>query len=149
MPETLDKLAKNSGGSEAVPTEASKKINEAKRRLSYICNPLIFESTEYKPERTVNSIEKFIKANPVDRILYSEINSFIVGLNEKERANMIFTHKMPIANSKELTWYWRKCVKRIILIKIYRRCTFGYGVLFFLRFKRKAPHRRLDAFGRM
>lgn len=88
MPDALEKLVKNSGGSEAVPTEASKKINEAKRRLCYICDPLVLESTEYKPERTVNSIEIYIKANPVDRILYSEISSFIVGLNEKERATV-------------------------------------------------------------
>lgn len=88
MADALDKLGKTSSGSEAIPTESSKKINEAKRQLNFLCQKLMLDSDQYKPERTVNSIEKYIKDNPIGRILYSEISSFIVGLNESERATV-------------------------------------------------------------
>lgn len=88
MADALDKLGKTNSGSEAKPTESSKKINKAKRQLNYLCQKLVLDSNQYKPERTVNSIEKYITDNPIGRILYSEISSFIVGLNESQRATV-------------------------------------------------------------
>ena len=86
MPDALDKLGRNSSGLEAAPSKSSKTINDAKKLLSYICVPLKLDSSEYKPERTVEKIDIYIRDNSIDRILYSEITSFIVGLNENERA---------------------------------------------------------------
>ena len=88
MADALDKLGKTNSGSEAKPTESSKKINKAKRQLNYLCQKLVLDSNQYKPERTVDSIEKYITDNPIGRILYSEISSFIVGLNESQRATV-------------------------------------------------------------
>lgn len=88
MPDALEKLGKNITGTETKPTDSSKKLNDVKRRLSYICQPLTLDADKYKPERTVESIERYIKDNPLERILYSEISSFIVGLSESERASV-------------------------------------------------------------
>ena len=88
MPNALDLLGKNNCGTEEAPDEASKIINDVKRGLHYICEPLKLDSDKYKPERTVISIKKFIEDNPLQRILYSEISSFIVGLSESERATV-------------------------------------------------------------
>lgn len=88
MSDALDKLGKNNSGAEAVPAESSKLINDVKRRLHNICEPLKLESDKYKPDLTVTSIEEYINNNPLERILYSEISSFIVGLSESERATV-------------------------------------------------------------
>lgn len=85
--EALQKLDRINSGPEVQPTEAAKKINEAKRQLRYICQHLLHKSDQYKPELTVKSIESYIKANSIcGRILYSELSSFIVGLDEADRA---------------------------------------------------------------
>lgn len=88
MPDPLDKLDKSDNGTNAVPTESAKKINDIKRRLHHVYQPLTLEAVKYKSDRTVNSIEIYTKDNPIQRILYSEISSFIVGLNENERATV-------------------------------------------------------------
>lgn len=88
MTEALDKLGKNSSGSEAIPTESSETMNRVKNKLNLLCRELKLDSDQYKPERTVNSISKYINGNSIGRILYSEISSFIVGLNESERATV-------------------------------------------------------------
>lgn len=88
MTEALDKLGKNSSGSEAIPTESSETMNRVKKQLNLLCRELKLDSDQYKPERTVNSISKYINGNSIGRILYSEISSFIVGLNESEKYNL-------------------------------------------------------------
>lgn len=88
MNNLLDKLGKNDSGIDASPTESAKKLNDVKRRLQYIYKPLKLEAGKYKPELSVTSIGLYIKDNPIQRILYSEISSFIVGLNENERATV-------------------------------------------------------------
>ena len=86
MPDDLDKLGKTNSGTEAEPTESARKLNAAKSQLRYICQHLLHESDKYNPEQTVKSIGNYIKNNKIGRILYSEISSFIFGLNESERA---------------------------------------------------------------
>ena len=55
-----------------------KKFQNTKRRIKGICKALIIRTNKYKPQRTVESIDKYISStNKLDRILYSEISSFI------------------------------------------------------------------------
>ena len=53
-----------------------------------VYQPLTLDADKYKPERTVDSIGIYIRDNSIQRILYSEISGFIVGLSEKERATV-------------------------------------------------------------
>lgn len=86
MADSLDNLLKNEKDSKQSPTNPSKKLNETKRRLSNICRSLIINSKIYSPQKTVVSVEAYIKEpNKIDRILYSEISAFIVALDEEER----------------------------------------------------------------
>ena len=55
-----------------------KKFQNTKRRIKGICKALIIKTNKYDPRRTVESINKYISStNKLDRILYSEISSFI------------------------------------------------------------------------
>lgn len=55
-----------------------KKFQNTKRRIKGICKALTIRTNKYKPQRTVESIDKYISStNKLDRILYSEISSFI------------------------------------------------------------------------
>lgn len=55
-----------------------KKFQNTKRRIKGICKALIIKTNKYDPQRTVESINKYISStNKLDRILYSEISSFI------------------------------------------------------------------------
>lgn len=55
-----------------------KKFQNTKRKVKGICKALTIRTNKYKPQRTVESIDKYISStNKLDRILYSEISSFI------------------------------------------------------------------------
>ena len=88
MQNSLDEFEKDDSGNRASPTESARKLNEAKNRLRHVYQPLTLDADKYKPERTVDSIGIYIRDNSIQRILYSEISGFIVGLSEKERATV-------------------------------------------------------------
>lgn len=68
------------------PAAASKKLGESKRRLNGICRSLMIDSSVYEPKRTVGSVETYLATTEkVDRMLYSVISGFIIGLDEKAR----------------------------------------------------------------
>lgn len=55
-----------------------KKFQNTKRKIKGICKALTIRTNKYKPQKTVESIDKYISStNKLDRILYSEISSFI------------------------------------------------------------------------
>lgn len=82
--ETLLKNEDNEKGTR--PASASKKIADSKKRLRNICSALKMKSQDYDPAKTVLSISAYINSSQkLDRMLYSEISSFIVGLDENER----------------------------------------------------------------
>ena len=57
--------------------EKSKKFQATKNRIKGICKFLSSEATKYKPERTVEHIEDYVKAkDKIARILYSEISNY-------------------------------------------------------------------------
>lgn len=55
-----------------------KKFQNTKRRIKGVCRALTIKTNKYEPQRTVESINKYTSStNKLDRILYSEISSFI------------------------------------------------------------------------
>ena len=49
-----------------------------KRQMRGLCNALSKDSSEYKPDVTVENIDKYLnKTDKLDRILYSEISNYI------------------------------------------------------------------------
>ena len=87
MDKKLDFLGKNIDGTEIQPSKASKEIASTQKRLIKICKSLRKDSEDYSPEKTVEAIQQYIDNNgKIDRILYSEISTFVIGLDEKQRA---------------------------------------------------------------
>ena len=84
MDDTLDSLLKNKNGREK--NLSSKELSVTKRGLNGICKTLIINSKEYSPKKTAEKVQRYIETkDKVDRILYSEISAFIVGLGEEDR----------------------------------------------------------------
>lgn len=87
MDDEIGKLLKNEDNNSQIrPTESQKKLRESKRRLNGICRSLLIDTGVYEPKKTVGSVDAYIASTEkVDRILYSVISGFIVGLDEKAR----------------------------------------------------------------
>ena len=83
----IGKLLKNEDSSSPIkPAASQKKLRESKKRLNGICRSLLIDTEAYEPKRTANSVDAYIASTEkVDRILYSVISGFIVGLDEKSR----------------------------------------------------------------
>ncbi|MBQ9953123.1 MAG: hypothetical protein IJO92_02180 [Clostridia bacterium] len=62
---------------------------KSKRKIRSICKALSLDASEYLPEKGVKSIQGYIDAKTnKERILYSEISSFVFGLNENDRGTV-------------------------------------------------------------
>lgn len=87
MADTIGKLLKSEDDSKEIsPAKSQKKLKESKRRLGDVCHSLLIDTAVYNPKKTVNSINAYIvETEKVDRLLYSVIIGFIVGLDEKDR----------------------------------------------------------------
>lgn len=87
MVDKFGNLFKNEESDQTIkPAAASKKLGESKRRLNGICRSLMIDSNVYEPKRTVGSVETYLATTEkVDRMLYSVISGFIIGLDEKAR----------------------------------------------------------------
>lgn len=90
MPESsvLDSLTRTEDTAN-INLENSKKYLATKRRITGLCKSLSLETKEYKPEKTVDSIENYVKTkDKMTRILYSEISNHLFNLDPEQR--MIF-----------------------------------------------------------
>lgn len=66
--------------------EQSRKFNNTKRKINGICKALTLETQKYDPQKTVENINLYIASpNKLDRILYSEISSYVFSLEMAER----------------------------------------------------------------
>ncbi len=60
----------------------------SKSKIKRICKALCLSSKDYDPKKTVGAIEKYLQEkNTKGRILYSEISSFVYGLEEEQQGN--------------------------------------------------------------
>lgn len=81
----LDKFLRAENNS-TISLEQSKEFANTKRQIRDICVDLSTNSKDYKPERTIFSIESYTSlAIKLDRILYSEISNYIYSLEASER----------------------------------------------------------------
>ena len=81
----LDNLTRTEN-SASINLENSKKYLATKRRITGLCKALSLETKEYKPEKTVESIENYVKTkDKMTRILYSEISNHLFNLDPEQR----------------------------------------------------------------
>ena len=66
--------------------QVSSFILQSTRKINAICKALTLETQKYAPQKTVENIDAYISSpNKLDRILYSEISSFVFSLEMEER----------------------------------------------------------------
>ena len=62
MADVIGKLLKTEDNDKKIsPAESENDLRESKRRLGRICGALLIEPDDYKPAKTVNSINTYIK----------------------------------------------------------------------------------------
>ena len=87
MDNKIEQLFKNDGDVNTLkPSVVSKKLAESKRRLNSICRSLLFDVNRYDPKKTVEKVKSYNELEDnLGRLLYSEISTFFVGLDENSR----------------------------------------------------------------
>ena len=88
MPDSnaLDVLTRTEDDTAKINLENSKKYLATKRRITGLCKSLSTETKDYKPEKTVESIENYVKTkDKMTRILYSEISNHLFNLDPEQR----------------------------------------------------------------
>ena len=97
----------------------SKKFNQTKRRINYICVELSAGTKVYDPRKTVDDIISYIESeNKLDRILYSEISNYVYSLETPDRGVFATNvEKLLLYSLNDDNHVNKDCVK--IIIKIY------------------------------
>ena len=86
MSEDLDILLKTDNDKSTVSLNNSIQYNYTKKEINNICNEFCNRTREYNPEKTVKSIKCYLSTEEkMERILYSEISSFIFSLDLSQR----------------------------------------------------------------
>lgn len=63
-------------------------LKYSKLKIKNICNALCLQSKKYDPQKTIDAIKKYLSEKSTkERILYSEVSSFIYGLPPDEQGN--------------------------------------------------------------
>ena len=92
MKDKLDILFKNDNNLKEIAEESNAILSDAKRKINGICRSIMIEANVYDPKRTIDSIQRYIDNKnkiKIDRILYSEISSFVFGLDTQERGKFL------------------------------------------------------------
>lgn len=89
MDKNLDVLLKTENDASADTNDVHEDpFKYSKYRIKNICRALCLSSKDYKPERTVNAIKGYLSEKSTrERILYSEISTFVYGLQSEEQGN--------------------------------------------------------------
>lgn len=118
MTEKLDNLFKTDDGKQKISASTPQELVNSKRRIVGICNSLKTSSQEYKPEKTIASIQRYID-EPIktERILYSEISNYIFSLDPNERGTFATNAEKLLSFSYSDSGCDSDCRK--IIIKIY------------------------------
>lgn len=88
MPDSnaLDVLTRTEDDTAKINLENSRKYLGTKRRITGLCKSLSIKTKDYKPEKTVESIENYVKTkDKMTRILYSEISNHLFNLDPEQR----------------------------------------------------------------
>lgn len=85
----LDNFFKQDNNQPARPSPSSEKLEKSKQSLREICEYLKSSADVYDPVQSVDQLNQYLSSfSKIDRILYSEISSFMFSLNERERASL-------------------------------------------------------------
>ena len=88
MAESFDALLKTEEQpTEIIPEQTNEDIfKSSKFKIKGICRALCLPSKRYNPQRTIDDIRKYLtEKSTKERILYSEISSFVYGLQASEQ----------------------------------------------------------------
>lgn len=82
--DSLDRV--DDSADECVKLADSKKYKATKRKINTICRGLTFETKDYRPEKSIEQIDLYVKTkDKMSRILYSEISNYLFNLETNER----------------------------------------------------------------
>lgn len=81
----IKKLLKTEPQSSNVQNIKGTDYEHLKRRINRICISINFPSDNYEPQKTISSIQNYLKHEK--RILYSEISAYLFALDENGRGN--------------------------------------------------------------
>ena len=89
MDDTLKNLAKGDNETDIKPSSSAITINAVKRDIRNICDSFFTDSTNYLPLNTVECVKQYLESPyKFDRLLYSEISSVFVDMDEQRRAGI-------------------------------------------------------------
>lgn len=80
------KLGDFGSPNKSIRSETLNYYSNIKKRMYDICNSLNQESKSWSPKKTISIINNYLKdPSTINRILYSEINSYYIGLSAQDR----------------------------------------------------------------
>lgn len=116
--EKLNALLKTTDNSE-MTLEGSKAFRNTKRKINSICKALTKETQRYNPQITVENVDTYLESpNKLDRILYSEISSYVFSLDMPHRGVFATNLEKLLLYSLDDGNHVSENTKRVI-IKIY------------------------------
>ncbi len=81
MAENLDNLLKTESTATDIPAVQEEPFKFSKFRIKNICRALCLPAKTYEPQKTIDSIKGYLaEKSTKERILYSEISTFVFGL---------------------------------------------------------------------
>ncbi len=87
MAKEFDLLKTDNASTKASPVQDDP-FKYSKLRIKNICRALCLSTSSYDPQKTVDSIKKYLAEKTTkERILYSEISAFVYGLQQEEQGN--------------------------------------------------------------
>lgn len=89
MDNNFDSLLRTDGNTVETATQQTEDVLKKSRwKIKSICRALCLPAGNYEPSKSVISIENYLKEKTNrERILYSEISSFVYGLDTEEQGN--------------------------------------------------------------
>ena len=88
MDNNFESLLKTDNAVENTSQSSDDVLKYSKIKIKGICKALCLAASRYDPSRTVSAIENYLKEKASrERILYSEISSFVYGLSADEQGN--------------------------------------------------------------
>ncbi len=89
-------------------------IPQNKGTIKGICVSLNRSAEEYDPQKTIHSIEKYLKNE--ERILYSEVSGYVFTLNEEEKGNFLSNVELLLVSSigsEKMERNVRQCILKL------------------------------------
>ena len=88
MDNNFESLLKTNTETKVVAQQSDDALKYSKQKIRRICKNLCLPSNNYDPSKTVSAIINYLQEKATrERILYSEISSFVYGLSEDQQGN--------------------------------------------------------------